>query len=137
MKYNYVLLAEILRRMRLFMGYSKRSLAEAVGISHTELTRIENGNRENYNLLTLIKICDVLHIDFIAFLKITNYLPMKKGDIDENLIKDLEKFINDFESTEDLKEEIAKERKESELIRISIFGRNYDDDLTPNFDDLL
>ena len=33
MKYNYVLLAEILRRMRLFMGYSKRSLAEAVGIS--------------------------------------------------------------------------------------------------------
>ena len=137
MKYNYVLLAEILRRMRLFMGYSKRSLAEAVGISHTELTRIENGNRENYNLLTLIKICDVLHIDFIALLKITNYLPMKKGDIDENLIKDLEKFINDFESTEDLKEEIAKERKESELIRISIFGKNYDDDLTPNFDDLL
>ena len=124
MKFNYVLLAEILRRMRLFMGYSKRSLAEAVGISHTELTRIENGNRENYNLLTLIKICDVLHIDFIALLKITNYLPMKKGDIDENLIKDL-------------KEEISKERKESELIRISIFGRNYDDDLTPNFDDLL
>lgn len=137
MEYNYVLLAEILRKMRLFMGFSKRSLAEEVGISHTELTRIENGSRENYNLLTLIKMCKALRIDFVELLKITGYLPLNKGEVDEQLIKYRDEYLKDFKSMKDLKESINKERKEHESIMIKICGRSYDDMLTPNFDDLL
>lgn len=137
MKNNYVLLADILRRMRIIMGYSKRSLAAEVGISHTELTRIENGSRENYNLLTLIRMCNALRIDFVSLLKITGYLPLKNGEVDDLLIKYRDEFLKDFKDINDLNETIRKERKEYESFMINIFGRSYDDKLTPNFDDLL
>ena len=105
MKNNYVLLAEILKLKRLVMGYSKRSLAEAVGISHTELTRIENGSRENYNVLTLINLCNVLKIDFVKLLKISGYLPCKKGEFPSDVLDfvktlDNELGINDEEEFE-------------------------------------
>lgn len=137
MKNNYVLLADILRRMRIIMGYSKRSLASEVGISHTELTRIENGSRENYNLLTLIRMCNALRIDFVSLLKITGYLPLKNDEVDDLLIKYRDEFLKDFKDINDLNETIRKERKEYESFMINIFGRSYDDKLTPNFDDLL
>lgn len=137
MKNNYVLLADILRRMRIIMGYSKRSLAAEVGISHTELTRIENGSRENYNLLTLIRMCNALRIDFVSLLQITGYLPFKNGEVDNLLIKYRDEFLKDFKDINDLNESIRKERKEYESFMIKIFGRSYDDKLTPNFDDLL
>lgn len=75
MKNDYLKLAVILRNKRLERGYSIRSLSRAVNISDTELARIENGERQNYNLITLIGLCKVLKIDFIKLLQVTNYLP--------------------------------------------------------------
>lgn len=75
MKNDYLKLAVILRNKRLERGYSVRGLSRAVGISDTELTRIENGERQNYNLITLIALCKVLKLDFIKLLQVTNYLP--------------------------------------------------------------
>lgn len=97
MKNNYVLLAEILKLKRVILGYSKRGLAEAVGISHTELSRIENGSRENYNIVTLINMCIVLKIDFVRLLKITGYLPCNKGEFPQdmvNWVKDLDNLLS-------------------------------------------
>ena len=75
MRYNYLLLSELLRGTRLEKGYSIRSLARAVGISDTEIARIENGIRKNINLITLVKMCETLDIDFVELLKITGYFP--------------------------------------------------------------
>lgn len=97
MKNNYVLLAEILKLKRVVLGYSKRSLAAEVGISHTELSRIENGSRENYNVVTLINMCNVLKIDFVRLLKITGYLPSKKGEFPKDMVdwvKDLDNLLS-------------------------------------------
>ena len=57
MKNNYMILAEIIKNRRIALGYSLRNLANEVGISHTELVRIENGNRQCLNTITLLKIC--------------------------------------------------------------------------------
>ena len=105
MKNNYVLLAEILKLKRVAMGYSKRNLASEVGISHTELTRIENGSRENYNVVTLINLCNVLKIHFVRLLKISGYLPCKKGEFPSDVLEfvktlDNELGINDEEEFE-------------------------------------
>lgn len=76
MKYNYLLIGEILRNERLKNKYSVRSLARLVGMSDTELSRWENGERINYNLILLIRLCEILKINFIKLLKVCNYLPL-------------------------------------------------------------
>ena len=75
MRYNYLLLSDLLRSKRIERNYSIRGLSRVVGISDTELSRIENGERKNFNLITLISLCEVLEIDFIKLLKVTGYLP--------------------------------------------------------------
>lgn len=75
MKYNYLKMAEILKKMRIKRGLSTRDLASMVGVSHAEISRIENGNRVSMGIITLIEICEVLKIDFFKLLKATNYYP--------------------------------------------------------------
>ena len=74
MKYNYLKIAEIIKQKRLESGMSQRQLGEVAGISHTEIGTIEKGMKLNYNLLILIKICEVLDIDFVELLKASGYL---------------------------------------------------------------
>lgn len=95
MRNNYILLAKIFRTKRLMLGFSKRELARAVGISHTELSRIENCERPNYNVVTLINMCNVLQIDFVKTLKMCGYLPLKKGDIDKTTLDCINEFQQD------------------------------------------
>ena len=72
---NHLLLAKILRDRRIELGISINSLAVRVGISHTEVSRIESGERQNYNLITLIRMCQVLKLNFVRLLIVTEYLP--------------------------------------------------------------
>ena len=92
MKNNYRLLAEIIEIERNLMGYSKRDFARKVGISHTELTRIENQLRENYNIVTLITMCRVLEIDFVRLLQVCGYLTMPT-DEEYTLLEDILVYI--------------------------------------------
>ena len=94
MKNNYVFVAEVFRKRRIALGYSKRKLASLVGISDTELSRIEHGERENYNLVTLINMCGILKIDFISLLESAGYLPTNQ-----------EREIEDNDSNEEFPEE--------------------------------
>lgn len=86
MRFNYYLLGEILRERRIELGLSKNKLAQYVGISQPEVTRIENGTRTVPNIITLIYMCEVLGLDFINLLKITGYVDSKnlimKGNFD-------------------------------------------------------
>lgn len=76
MKYNYLLIGETIRNERLKNNYSIRGLARLVGMSDTELSRWENGERINHNLILLIRLCEILKINFINLLKVSNYLPV-------------------------------------------------------------
>ena len=68
MKYNYLKLAEILKEKREEKGYSTRELGEIVGVSHAEISRIENGMRPNFSFLILAKLCNELEIDMMNLL---------------------------------------------------------------------
>lgn len=92
MKNNYWIISEVVKMKRIFLGYSRRELASLVGISHSELSRIEHGERENYNVVTLINLCEVLHLDFIRLLKIAGYLPCANGDFEQDLLDQIEEF---------------------------------------------
>lgn len=86
MRFNYYLLGEILKERRTELGLSKNKLAQYVGISQPEVTRIENGTRTIPNIITLIYMCEVLGLNFINLLKITGYVDEKnlimKGNFD-------------------------------------------------------
>ena len=94
MKNNYSFIAEVFRKRRVMLGYSKRKLAAIVGISDTEVSRIEHGERENYNLVTLIRMCEVLKIDFIHLLVLAGYLPSNQIDNEDN-ITEMESLLDD------------------------------------------
>lgn len=79
MKNDYILLSEILRSRRMELGYSQRSLARAVGIHHSSINDIENGFRKRWDLTSLIDICNVLELNFVDVLVLSNYLPLNYG----------------------------------------------------------
>lgn len=99
MKNDILLLAGILKKRRITLGYSLRSLAEEVGISHTELARIENGNRTNFSLIVIIRLCEVLKIDFVNLLTITGYISPRSEFDDCSDYEELEE--DEYEEDED------------------------------------
>ena len=68
MNYNNYVIGNIIRNKRENLSISKRELAKLVGISDTEIRRIENGIRRSYNLNILNRICEVLDINMIELL---------------------------------------------------------------------
>lgn len=68
MKYNYLKLAEILKEKREEKGYSTRELGEIIGVSHAEISRIENGMRPNFSFIILARLCKKLEIDMMNLL---------------------------------------------------------------------
>ena len=135
MRFNYYLLGKILRERRIELGLSKNKLAQYVGISQPEVTRIENGTRTVPNIITLIYMCEVLGLDFINLLKITGYVDRKnlimKGNFDmkkfkvnakkdkklefivyseseEQALKIIEEVLEDLELSDDELEQISK-----------------------------
>lgn len=68
MKYNYLELAEMLKEKRTAKGISTRELANEVGISHTEISRIENGMKPYFSFIILAKLCKILDIDLMNLL---------------------------------------------------------------------
>lgn len=77
MKYDYKKLGLLLKEEREEYEYSRRNLAARVGISDTELKRIEDGERVAPNLITLIKLCEELELNIQFLLEDTNFLEVK------------------------------------------------------------
>lgn len=135
MRFNYYLLGEILKERRIKKGLSKNKLAQYVGISQPEVTRIENGIRTIPNIVTLIYFCEVLDLDFIELLKVTGFVDEKnlimKGNFDmkkykvnakkdkelefivyseseEQALKIIEEVLEDLELSDEELESISK-----------------------------
>ena len=135
MRFNYYLLGEILKERRIEKGLSKNKLAQYVGISQPEVTRIENGIRTIPNIVTLIYFCEVLDLDFIELLKVTGFVDEKnlimKGNFDmkkfkvnakkdkklefivyseseEQALKIIEEVLEDLELSDEELEKISK-----------------------------
>lgn len=81
MRFDYYKLAKILKERRLELGLTIRNVEDLTGINHSEVSRIENGLKPKIDIIALIKICEVLDLNFEKLLKVTNYL------IDENFEK--------------------------------------------------
>lgn len=115
MRYDYLELAKILSDTRRNLKISKRKLAYLVGVSDTEISRIENGNRQVPNILTTIKICYVLKLNPIFVLLKTNFFTIemlediihnpsiyqdqnsqKKYEKEERFLEELANIFEDF-----------------------------------------
>ena len=120
MRFNYYLLGEILKERRIEKGLSKNKLAQYVGISQPEVTRIENGIRTIPNIVTLIYFCEVLDLDFIELLKVTGFVDEKnlimKGNFDMKKFKVNAKIIIDVEEQElEERQEDFKEKSDKSM----------------------
>lgn len=93
MKNNYLLLAEVLKRKRISLGLSQRELGRLSGVSHTEIFRIENGERLEYNLTILLKLCDVLGVNIIELLMATGYLSKNYMNILKDTVEIPKNFV--------------------------------------------
>ena len=64
---------EVIKERRMAKGMSKRALAEKAGISHSEVHRIENGERQNPSMPMLIALADALGIPQDDILMLAGY----------------------------------------------------------------
>ena len=77
-------IGEVIKERRLAKGWSKRTLAEKAGVSHSEVHRIENGERQNPSTPMLMAITDALGIPRDDALILAGY---KTGDNDIPMIE--------------------------------------------------
>ena len=68
-------LGEYIRSRRLDIGMSRNSLATKAGISHTEVHRIETGDRKQPSLKVLCALADALEVPQEDMLKVAGYAP--------------------------------------------------------------
>ena len=69
MKFDYLKLAEIIKKTRMEKNISTRKLAESIGVSHAEISRFENGLKPNFYFIPFIKLCKELDLDLFVLLK--------------------------------------------------------------------
>ena len=98
---NYLL------KIRQDQEISIRQLAKLTGISHSEINKIENGDRENPSPLHIKAIAKVFGISQIECLKIAGY-------IDEDAEYPLPSFLSDFSP-----EELEKIQSYAEFLRLN------------------
>ncbi len=87
MKQDYMKLGKIFKTMREKKGYSRRKTAAIVDISDTELKRIEDGERQVPNLLTIINLCKILGLDFLNTLEDTGFYEREEDKLFYVLVK--------------------------------------------------
>jgi transcriptional regulator with XRE-family HTH domain len=72
---NDVTLGEFINKRRNDIDMSRNQLAKKAGISHTEVHRIETGERKQPSLKVLCAIADALNIPQEELLKVAGYTP--------------------------------------------------------------
>ena len=73
-------LGEFLRERRMAKEWSKRKLAEKANISHTEVHRIENGERVNPSIPVLNALAEALGVPKEEMLRVAGY-KNDEGDV--------------------------------------------------------
>lgn len=116
-------LNEYIKKLREDKNLSQRRLAQMAGISNTEISRIEKGERQQPSPATLKKLAPCLGIPYTDLLVLAGYLPLEKGQ--KNLvIKELAgsySISNDsFDDFHDRFQEIYMEKPLWELSYIQL-----------------
>lgn len=101
---------KVIRTRREELGYTQKKTAEMTGVSNTEISKIENGERENPNPIILKKIAKALNIDYMQLLVESQY-------IDPNFLE--KDFINISNLNEEDRETIRK------LTEEAAFNKNF------------
>ena len=101
-----VALGQYISAQRAARKISLRKLAELANLSHTEIYRLENGERKHPSPCVLKSIAFALNINYNELLKVAGYLdenmPIKESsrqqincdDLSESEIKEVERFID-------------------------------------------
>lgn len=76
-------LGEFIKERRKIKELSKRALARKAGISHTEVHRIENGERQNPSIPVLTALADNLGVAREEMLRVAGYLDEDNKEINE------------------------------------------------------
>jgi len=108
-------IGEFIKERRLSKGWSKRALAEKAGVSHSEVHRVENGERMNPSVPVLYSIADALGVPKEEILRHAGY-KSDDGDVPliEKVFPDLktekqqqtvQKIVDGLSRNTDLKEE--------------------------------
>lgn len=105
-------LGEYITHQRTANNLSMRKLADLSHISHTEIHRLEAGERKNPSPLTLKSIANALNINFDEIMQVAgygnNFLPAAVApvlgieDLDEKELEEVQEFI-DFLRSKKLK----------------------------------
>ncbi len=93
MKYDYMKLIEIIKNKRIEKGLSMRKLGVEAGVSHTEISKIENGIRPTFSFYILAKICEVLDIDIVNLMEDVGLLKEKKEKLFYVMFKNDEEYV--------------------------------------------
>lgn len=107
-------LGEVIKERRIAKGMSKRALAEKAGINHSEVHRIENGERQNPSVPMLIAIANALGIPQDYILMLAGYKTNDESTpLIERVFPDLkthkqqetaQKIVDDLSRNNDLKD---------------------------------
>lgn len=85
-------IGDFIKERRLSKQWSKRTLAEKAGVSHSEVHRIENGERENPSIKMLLAISEALAVPKEEMLRIAGYAD------DEGSVPLIEKVFPDLKT---------------------------------------
>ena len=133
-----VLDSKIIKDIRESKGLSQRKLAKIINISNAELSKIESGERQIPNLVTLISVCELLNINFTELLKETGFLGYKGCKVYEVTVqKVLSKKIKINAKSEE--EAMADDDKEFLKEGQRLLSEEYDEEnneVEDDFDDL-
>lgn len=70
---------EYIKKLREEKGLTQRRLAQLSGISNTEISRIEKGERQQPSPVTLKKIAPHLGVSYTDLMVLAGYLPIEQG----------------------------------------------------------
>ncbi len=91
-------IGDFIKERRNIKNLSKRALAEIAGISHTEVHRIENGDRENPSVKILSALAEPLSVTKEEMLRAAGYLTS-----DDNHISPIQKAFPDLRTDKEQK----------------------------------
>ena len=105
-------IGDFIKERRLSKDWSKRTLAEKAGISHSEVHRIENGERENPSIKMLLAISEALSVPKEEMLRIAGYAD------NEGEVPLIEKVFPDLKT-----ENNKKQRSWLSMVLLVVAGR--------------
>ena len=102
MEYDYIKLIDILKNKRIEKGLSMRELGIKVGVSHTEISKIEHGVRPNFSFYILAKICKILDIDIVNLMEEIGIINKKEEKLFYVMFKNDEEYLFKVHAIDDM-----------------------------------